>query len=305
MTDEVKYEVNEEQADEFAVQFWAEVGRRSASDAVYPTTVRKPDELDWDEVDAEDFREADHEHAATIADGAFKVINGIAGGNVSSAVSRRVRDGFEDAEACVFVVPEWFAKDEWGAWESVWLARFKGDTRKGGAWKMEDLIPRSDWGEDEYFLNPIEFSTVPKSLASVFTATRKSQSTGLVIERGLDSSVVEAHEADPREETVVFTGIKRDRYGEKLVIDFEPPWGNEAEHEAVKSTLNAFPWEDAHCTFDGDDWVMDPGYLPTAVDALTHDGHSVGITESVRQFCRKSLTDSRQVVFAEMTGVSL
>lgn len=292
MTELDHIEVTETEADKLTLAFWYAYADRSANGDVYPTTV--PDDFDphvdedgdWES--AMDKRDAhripDDERAQEITTAVHAAITDRGGSGLSNAAFTATGGGRRDAgtQRAVFVVPEWFSKDEWGHWNAVYVAAFEGETKSGKAYKFRNIVEWSDRGEDSYFLDPIEFSTVPKSLCTVFTGARDAVANGAVYARDdADKLYHEDTGRDPRDCAVTLSGIKTTQYGAKVTIDFEPPWGDEARHEAIKEILQDFPWGAAHATFDGDDWTMDPGYVYNAILKLTVEGFDVGVTEAV------------------------
>lgn len=97
-----------------------------------------------------------------------------------------------------------------------------------------------------------------------------------------DDVVVEVngatHAGKMSEGAVQISGAKRDKYGQKLTLSGDTYNLLSSKGEDLSSEMS---WDDTHCTYDGDDWVLDrtTEAVRQFVRTLTENGYKVSVAE--------------------------
>lgn len=95
-----------------------------------------------------------------------------------------------------------------------------------------------------------------------------------------DNVVVEVngatHAGKMSDGAVQISGAKRDQYGQKLTLTGETYDLLSSNGEDLSGEMS---WDDTHCTYDGDDWVLDrtADAVREFVNVLTENGYKVSV----------------------------
>lgn len=86
------------------------------------------------------------------------------------------------------------------------------------------------------------------------------------------------HAGKMSEGDVQISGAKRDKYGQKLTLTGDTYDLLSSKGEDLSGEMS---WDDTHCTYDGDDWVLDRSSeaVREFVQVLTENGHKVSVDE--------------------------
>lgn len=86
------------------------------------------------------------------------------------------------------------------------------------------------------------------------------------------------HSGKMSEGDVSISGAKRDKYGQKLTLTGDTYDLLSSNGENLSGEMS---WDDTHCTYDGDDWVLDRSTeaVREFVSVLTDNGYKVSVDE--------------------------
>lgn len=275
------YEETEEQQKQFYDDLWS-VDEK-------PTTINKPSDIDWDELDdASEFEQVDEERAADMATKWFKFAYGYAG----------YGRGANRENLVVFKIPGWFASDELGDWNEWWfgnLAVAKEDPEDGfTAICFENIEPMDDRNEDSYFRNPIDEEWIPVSLMEfAFSVSEEIKDTHLLFERGLNSDEINSERGEKDDADIVVEYGKDSQFGRKFVL--ESPF-------KAKDDIKGLDWDQFHPNWNGDNWEIDADALWAFIDEMTMQGWSVCVSERAERETTNDSMDGGPYLPEEATG---
>lgn len=184
----------------------------------------------------------------------------------------------QQQDIVVFVVPQWFGKEEFGEWEAFFYGTYKGLTKSGEAYKVEDILPFKERNEDEYFKrgDRVDFQTLPRSMVEVFKVEEPESTEALI----LDSNGVQRGRPSNADVTVEYLDMKGRKYL-KSVLEWPAPFGDTEEmSNEIRETVKSFDKSDIHWSFDEKNdkkWRIDADATPRVLSAIVDKGYSVAV----------------------------